>query len=915
MRQHTSKVALAFACLVGISLGSCVEDDLVGNEDNGKDKGIAVTFNVADTQNATRTAFADAPVTRAAFAKQLAQQGLQYSDLTSQKLDVSGVAGAGDLCMIESTTPGMNGVKANAAQTRANISTAITQKFSSIGYRGTSAAGISTSAWFHNKETNADGTLVEDIRWSWEQPYGRFYGISPQIVAGNSKLTVSPDTYSGTPYINFEVEQDVKKQVDLMTACSGVVQYATRFVAPTTNLDFRHALTAIRFKVGSNLSWNKTINKVEIINAMSKGKYTLPTDENGTGAGWSELSTPKTFTLGGDGTVNVSTSEAVNHIIMGNAGDNYTFYMIPQNLTGVSVKIYFSDGSAPIHVNLSGSWKPGTTKTYALSQKSSTWEYHLTVSDPAIARYTEKSADGYTVQSYREDPATHTQQPVKWKVVGYDANNDGTFSMDEQPEWLTSLTKDQGDGGVSAENGNAGLRTDIKDYLAERNKSLRDATPLGNAGNPYDLSTKGGSVPRTTANSYVISAPGYYCIPLVYGNAITNGVTNSRAYQTTVSNEYYVLRNFKDHANQDITDPWITRTNGGANVPDGAKLVWADENGLVTNIKLSGSGTNAAVKFEVPADGITNGNAVIAVMQGNTVVWSWHLWFAPQYVLNTTEITNFQNQKFNVINESLGSKFTLWNGSTYTSPRSVKVKVEQLVGQASGKQTAVFTVTQKNGYTHEGYNTYYQFGRKDPFPGTDSIAEGNYAFDPTKGGRTLGYAIQHPENMIASAGNGDYRLIAMKSNWCDADSYYENLWDADKATIEYTEKTSIKTIYDPSPAGFKIPESTAFTGFTTTGESTTNTAEFNIDGDWDFGWNFNNKLSNPDATLYFVASGYRGGESGKFYYLGCRGNYWTASPYSLRFWNCSRESEPEPFIHPKQYMKRSFAFSIRSVAE
>lgn len=769
IRQHSLKIAFASVCLLGGVLGSCSDENLANSGQNSGDKGITVGFHVMDAQISSYAFAAGAPVTRAVFAEQLSRQGLQYGDLASKKLSVSGGgADAQELCMIESTTPGVANRKAGSAQTRANISTDIDNQFSSIGYRGTSSAGISTSAWFHNKETNADGTLVEEIRWSWEQPYGRFYGISPMVVTGNNKLTLSPESHSGTPYVNFEVEQDVKKQVDLMTACSGVVQYATRFVAPTTNLAFRHALSAVRFKVGSNLSWGKTITKVEIIGAKSKGKYTLATDEQGTGAGWSELSTPKTFTLGGDGTVNVSTSEAMNHIIMGNAGDNYTFYIIPQNLTGVSVKISFSDGSTPILVNLSGVWKPGTRKTYALSQNTSTWQYHLTVSDPAMARYTDTSADGYMVESYREDPATHTQQPVSWKVVGYDSNNDGTFSMSEKPEWLTSLSKTQGEGGTAAENGNADLRTDIKDYLAERNKSLRDATPLGNANSPYDLSTKGGSVPRTTANSYVISAPGYYCIPLVYGNAITNGATNSRAYQTTVSDAYYVLRNFKDHANQDITDPWITRTNGGANVPDGAKLVWADENGLVTNLKLSGSGTNAFVKFEVSAGSITNGNAVIAVMKGNTVVWSWHLWFAPQYVLNTTEITNFQNQKFNIINESLGNKFTLWNGSTYTSPRSVKVKVEQIVGQASGKQTAVFTVTQKNGYTHEGYNTYYQFDRKDPFPGTDSIAEGNYAFDPTTGGRTLGYAIQHPENMIASAGDGVYRLTQMKRNCFEA---------------------------------------------------------------------------------------------------------------------------------------------------
>ena len=116
------------------------------------------------------------------------------------------------------------------------------------------------------------------MRWKWDEPYARFYGISPQVGPGYARLSVSPASHGGTPYVDFEVEPDVKNQKDLMTACSGVVHYAERYVAPRALLRFRHALTAVRFKVGRNLSWNKTINKVEITGAMSRGRYTLPTD-------------------------------------------------------------------------------------------------------------------------------------------------------------------------------------------------------------------------------------------------------------------------------------------------------------------------------------------------------------------------------------------------------------------------------------------------------------------------------------------------------------------------------------------------------------------------------------------------------------------------------------------------------------
>lgn len=906
--MKTTKFLLSLGIFASLGmLASCADDDLAngGGKEDG-DRGTAVTFTVSDVQDDAQNAmFAPVAgstrafggeVTRVGFTNALSIQGLTSEDLISQKIPVQG--GDGNTCLIETTVAGVNPVKHTGAQTRANISTAITDKFSSIGYRGTTAAGISTTPWFHNKETNADGTLVEDIRWAWAQPYGRFYGISPQETTAYNKLTVSDASYTSTPYVEFEVEQDVKKQKDLMTACSGVVHYATRFVAPETNLKFRHALTAVRFKVGSNLSWNKTINKVEIIGAKSKGKYTLPTDENGTDARWSDLSTPATFTLDG---VNVSTSAAVNQIILGNTGDNYTFYMIPQSLSGVSVKIYFSDNTS-INANLSGTWKPGTTKTYALSQNTSTWNYQLTVTNPTAAAYTSTTTGNYTVQSYRQ-ALGGTQQPVKWKVVGYDGNGDGVFSMDEKPSWLTSLSKEEGDGGTSAESGNATLTTDVTDLLAARNNALKSATPLGSDGSPYDLSTKGGSVARSTANSYVISAPGHYSIPLVYGNAIKNGAPNPSSYQTSATGTY-VLQHFKDHADQNITSPYINVQNTG-NPATQAGVVWADESGLVINPTVSGTGTGAFVNFEVPASAIKNGNAVIAVKNASgTVMWSWHLWFAPQDVLNTTAVTNFQNKVYNFTNETLGFKYTAWSGSTYSAPRSVKVKVEQTVGQAGGKQVGYITITQNNGSVRQGYSTLYQFGRKDAFPGTDTTPDGS--FNKNGGDHmSIQNGIQHPEIF--------YTMGPIWYNNPPSGYSYNNLWSMENTTTGFNDNPVVKTIYDPSPVGFKMPASNAFTGFTTNGQNR-GTMTMNVSGAWENGWNFNNRISSPDATVYFPASGCRGSfGDGSLYAPGGIGFYWSAVPYNTRN-GCDLRFD-ERNVDPQYNYNRSYGFSVRPVSE
>ena len=401
--------------------------------------------------------------------------------------------------------------------------------------------------------------------------------------------------------------------------------------------------------------------------------------------------------------------------------------------------------------------------------------------------------------------------------------------------------------------------------------------PKGSSTNYYDLSTydyEGNTTPRNTANCYVISHPGYYKIPLVYGNAIKNGAPNPTSYQTSNSGTY-ILQHFKDHNDVDITDPWITQTNSGANVPDGAKLVWADESGLVTNLAVTGSGTNAFVQFEVPEANIKNGNAIIAVTKNNVVVWSWHLWFAPQDVLNTVTCTNFHGYEYKFTNETLGWKCTAWSSSTYSAPRSVKVKVIQTKGQISPatRTEAILTITQNPGNTRQGYSTLYQLGRKDALPGTDAVTPGGYSFDPTPGGHSIGDAIQHPENMfrIVGAGFGFY-------SWCNHN--YSNLWSMDNTVYSNNDNAVVKTIYDPCPAGFHMPAPNAFTGFTTNGQSS---GPKNTSGAWEKGWNFNNKISSPDATVWFPAAGLRNPGDGSLNYVGRYGYYWSAVPYGTSY--------------------------------
>ena len=893
---------MLFASIVGgmtLSVASCSDDDLSSNQ--GGSNEALVRLSVKDVQS--ETIARGAAMTRGAITP-----GLANKDLAGQKLAAHSNRNL-DVCLIETTVEGINPVKADA-RTRANIETTIGGDFSSTGIRGVAATSIlTTPEWFKAAKTKSNGELYTPIRWSFAQPWARFFAVYPSKDS-YSKLTINDMTSTdNAPSVDFTVEPNVRDQKDFMTACTGEVHYATQFEQPTTNLDFRHALTAIRFAVGQNLSWNKTIDKVEIRNAIMKSKYKLSNAFNGAGATWDNTgATRGTATLSG---LSVNTSSNPNVTIMGNTGDNFTFYMIPQVLTGNSVVAYvhFTDNTE-ITATLKGEWKAGTTRTLKLSETNSTWNYVLTPTDPSAAAYDQTTTDNYGITSYRTAP-DGTQQAVAWKVVGYSVDGGTTYTTNK-PAWLTSLSKTEGDGGTAADQGTVTLTKDVTDLLAKRNKALKDATALGSSSAPYDLSTKGGSVNRSTANSYVISAPGHYRIPLVYGNAIENGATNANAYIShAATGNSNVLYNFQDHAGHAIDDPWIEKTHGGANASvDGAEVVWADAADLVHSPSITHVGGEGFLDFEVKASDIQSGNAVVAVTKGSgaskTVLWSWHLWFAPKDALDKIKVTNHQNKDYYFTKETLGWKPTLWRSSTYTSARTVKVKVEQTVANNGAKAYTVINITQNPGGVRKGATTLYQFGRKDAFPGVAKadLASNSHFTENAGDNMSIENGIQHPD-----------LYYTWGSNW-ENNYSYNNLWSADNTARGFNDNSVVKTVYDPCPVGFKMPASNAFTGFTTTGQNSSTQSELNIEDSQTFQNNLGHNFwtnSSKTATIYFPASGCRDNSDGSLSTIGIFGSYWSAY-YNVSNYGCFLIFY-SGLVNPLYAGIRANGFAVRPVAE
>lgn len=883
---------LLLAGVATLTMFSCVDNDNL-NENNG-DNDALVSFGVNDVQ--TRAiAVSGGTLTRGAINPYLSSE-----DLAPQKLEVKG-ADAENLCIIETTVEGVNPVQADA-QTRANVIKNITENFSASGHRGTTEANITTKPeWFYNEPTFSNGKLVTPRKWSWAIPHARFYAVFPQVKNEYTKIKLSPETYEGSPYIEFEAETEVTNQKDLMTACSGHVHYSVQGTAPRTDLDFRHALTAIKFAVGQNLSINKTISKVEIRNALSKGKYTLSDKFDGTGAKWENLSDAKTFKLEG---LAVSTKQNPNAVLTGNDGDNYTFYMIPQELTDKNITVYveFADGSK-IESTLKGSWLAGTTKTYKLSEKNSTWEYTLETTNPANVAYNQDKSNDYLVTSYRNAP-DGTKQPVKWKAVGYEEYDRATDSWTNlgtnKPSWLTAMSKEDGEGGETAESGRATItKADLKDRLTEYNKVLQTATEKGAVGNYYNLSNaNGGDAIQNTANSYLISAPGYYRIPLVYGNAVKGGTTNESSYKTAHTGTD-VLSNFKDHLGKDITTPYINVQNA-SNPATQASIVWMDQQALVDDLSVTNNGDKSFVNFHVSAANIKNGNAVIAVKSADgTIMWSWHLWFDHSDALSTIACTNHEGDNFKVTKNILGYTIYKWKSTSYESPRVARMKIEQEVGNGA-KKSAYITITQSP-YAEREYSTaLYQFGRKDAFPGTNTLYESTFV---ENGGNNISIvnAIQNPGTFYTDG-----------NKW-DTEYRYFNLWSMQTTSQTDVSKTLIKTIYDPCPVGFSMPPLKTFSGVTITGKTNTNNKDINALGDWDQGWHFYAKDSSSPSTVYYPAIGSRTAKEGKLYGVKDRGYYWVGVPSSTSAGN--NLDIRNTIVIPANNLNRAVGCSIRPVAQ
>ena len=727
---------------------------------------------------------------------------------------------------------------------------------SAYSYTGSWSEDKTPNYFYNATASKSDGgyTLSSTYYWPGSSYKMKFFAYAP---TANTQYVLSGRTHAGSPTISVTIPGDVNDQKDLLVA-------KTDELAGNTNtavaLSFNHALTAIRFVCGDDMQVG-TVKSVSLKNVYSKGTYHMGTQS------WSNVGTPATFPQ----TLNKSTTGTAGEAL---TTDAQTFMMVPQTLPdGAQLEVVFTDNSSIDHTltaDIKGtSWPVGKTVTYKISSNSINWSYTLTVSGPADFTYTGGTRQ-YSVTSYREN-SKGVQEAAPW-TAQYSVDN-GVSWTDTRPEWLTAFTA-SGAGGTSAQPYDATVIAQTDTDNSSHTTALQNATAKGTADTPYNLSnqTDGGPTDENTANCYVVSAPGYYSFPLVYGNALKNRSTNESAYKTSNTGSN-ILSHFINHAGNAITDPYI-RNNADC-TPAKAELVWQDAPNLVTDIKYNNTG-NGNISFTVDKNTIRQGNAIIAIKDaGDNVLWSWHIWVTDEDINNAIEITNFQGKKYKLMSVNLG-----WcDGSTTNyAERSCKVKF------TAGGESQTITVKQaSNSITTDGNHPYYQWGRKDPFLPSDGLSNTNKTWYDKDGNAHT----KSPKTENFSTGATCIMNYILKpdvmQNQSVGDNTYANLWSADNNVYTANDENVIKTIYDPSPVGFKLPASNAFTVFTTTGTSSGN--GYKVNGTWDSslkGWNFYTD-SSKNKTIFFPASGCRLYSDGGMLYVGGAGYCRSAVPYSQNY--------------------------------
>ena len=299
-----------------------------------------------------------------------------------------------------------------------------------------------------------------------------------------------------------------------------------------------------------------------------------------------------------------------------------------------------------------------------------------------------------------------------------------------------------------------------------------------------------------------------------------------------------------------------------------ADVLWetygTDETPNVGDLVKNAVYSDGYITFQT-ADTFKKGNAVIAAKDvSGTILWSWHIWLTDE-----PEGQEYYNNAGTMMDRNLGA--------TSATPGDVGA-----------------------------LGLLYQWGRKDPFLGSSSISENVEAAstvvwpsavssDASNG--TISYATANPTTFISyNSSNNDWYYTGSSST-------NNTLWIT---------SGSSKSIYDPCPSGWRVPDGGSDGVWSTALSSSTSFTEETLYDSTLQGINFSGRFGSA-STIWYPASGSHDYSDGTLYNVGDHGNYWSASPSSNQAYGLVLFYNGR--VYPSGRFVRSRGYSVRCIRE
>ena len=396
----------------------------------------------------------------------------------------------------------------------------------------------------------------------------------------------------------------------------------------------------------------------------------------------------------------------------------------------------------------------------------------------------------------------------------------------------------------------------------------------------------------TTIKHKLNNVFGYYGTAncLLLANDATSGELNVAPYRT------------------DNTFIYTTDYDVDAPKAASARLIWEEVRGLIGDLSISGEGP--AQKLTVTRRTGTYGNALVGIYDaGGDLLWSFHVWM-PQD--NPTDLLYTQmpvaGRTYNVLSMPIGAT----KYATASSPTADKLNASGLWYQWGRKDPLGRNQASASPgirYVYNAAGGYMALTSAAYIRDVTQVLPNNYneATHGPKSHYMVRYSIKNPTVFITSGSDNN--------DW--AGETNNHLWGNTHATGTFPSMSqTYKSIFDPSPAGYRVAPEEIYWNFTTT-HGPVNTAD-QINGiKYALGYGFYYQGTKTGPTHFYASCAYRivnTGTLGGAEALDGASDYWSSTPNGVR--GIHFDINPNYAVNPfGQYGLRANGLTVMCVKE